>query len=90
MTKNADKSIQTFKTRFVLGLCSTDNGFPQQLWDQIVPRATMTLNLPHPSRLHPQLSFNWHLWVEHKFNVNPLDPLGMKSVAHIKPKYRIS
>ena len=44
--RNAAKcAIRTFKNYFTAGLSSTASDFPLQLWDKLVPQATITLNL---------------------------------------------
>jgi hypothetical protein len=41
----AERAIQTFNNHFVVGLCSVDKQFPMHLWCDILPQATLTLNL---------------------------------------------
>ena len=41
----AERAIQTYKNHFISGLCSTDEQWPIQLWDQLTTQATITLNL---------------------------------------------
>jgi hypothetical protein len=41
----AERPIHTFKEHFVAGLASVDPYFPLHLWDRLLPRAEMTLNL---------------------------------------------
>jgi hypothetical protein len=41
----AERAIQTFKNHFVAGLCSVDKQFPMHLWCELLPKATLTLNL---------------------------------------------
>ena len=52
----AERAIQTFKSHFIAGLCSTHPTFPLRHWDKLLPQAVLTLNLLRPARLHPQLS----------------------------------
>ena len=35
----AEKAIQIFKDHFIAVLCGTDESFPMQLWDQVLPHA---------------------------------------------------
>ena len=52
----AERSIRTFKSHFVAGLCSVDPNFPLHLWDQLLPQAEMTLNMLRGSRMNPKNS----------------------------------
>jgi hypothetical protein len=49
----AEREIYTFKKHFVAGLASVDPDFPLNLWDRLLPKAEMTLNLLRTSRQHP-------------------------------------
>jgi hypothetical protein len=42
---NSERAIQTFKNRFIAGICSVDPTFPLKLWDKLLPTAMITLNL---------------------------------------------
>ena len=52
----AERAIQTYKNHFISGLCSTDENWPIQLWDQITTQAMITLNLLRTSRIDPTIS----------------------------------
>jgi hypothetical protein len=41
----AERAIRTFKEQFVVGLSSVDPAFPLHLWDRLLPKAEITLNL---------------------------------------------
>jgi hypothetical protein len=41
----AERAIQTFKNYFVAGLCSVIQKFPMHLWCELLPQATLSLNL---------------------------------------------
>ena len=43
--KNTEREIQTFKNRFIAGLCSVDKYFHLQLWDRLLQQATISLYL---------------------------------------------
>jgi hypothetical protein len=52
----AERAIQTFKNHFITGLCSTHPDFPLNLWDQLLPQATLVLHLLSMSCVNPKLS----------------------------------
>jgi hypothetical protein len=86
----AEKAIQTFKNQFVVGLCSVDKQFPMHLWCELLPQATLTLNILRTSRINPTISAATQLYGQLDFNITPLAPPGTRSVAHVKPKARRS
>jgi hypothetical protein len=70
---NAERAIKTFKNHFIAGLCSVDPTYPLKLWYELLPQATITLNLLKKSRINCacQRMPNWmgilisteHLWI---------------------------
>ena len=42
---NAERAIQTFKKHFISVLCSVDKDFHIQLWDRILQKSSISLNL---------------------------------------------
>ena len=54
-TNSAERTIQTFKYHLIAGITSCEPDFPLPLWDCLLPQATVTLNLLHPSRINPRL-----------------------------------
>ena len=62
------RAIQTFKNHVISGLCTTDVGFPLQLWDKLTKQAVITLNILRTSRIDPtksayhQLHGHWLNW----------------------------
>jgi polyhydroxyalkanoate synthesis regulator phasin len=87
----AERAIQTFKNHFISGLCSTDRDWPLQLWDQLTPKALITLNLLRTSRIDPTKSA-YHQMFGHKYdwNAHPLAPPGTKAVIYESPDTRTS
>jgi hypothetical protein len=77
-----------FKNHFVAGLCSVDKQFPMHLWCELLPQATLTLNLLRTSRINPTISAATQLFGQFYFNRTPLAPPGTRAVAHVKPKAR--
>ena len=41
----AERAIRTWKNHFIAGLCTVDPNFPLNLWDSLIPQATLSLNL---------------------------------------------
>jgi hypothetical protein len=65
-----------------------DPTFPLHLWDRLLPRAEITLNLLQTSRLHPQLSAAAHFHGLVDCNKIYFAPPGYKIIAHEKPGKR--
>jgi hypothetical protein len=82
----AERSIQTFKNHFVAGLCSVDKKIPMHLWCELLPQATLTLNLMRTSRINRTISAATQLFGQFDFNRTPLAPPGARVVAHVRPK----
>jgi hypothetical protein len=51
-----ERAIQTFKDAFTAALATTNNDFPLQLWDKIMPQVQDTLNLMQVSWVNPAIS----------------------------------
>jgi hypothetical protein len=83
--RNADeRAIRTFKEHFLAGLFSVDPTFPLHLWDRLLPKAEITLNLLQTSRLHPQLSTAAHFHGLVDYSKTAFSPPGCNIVAHKK------
>ena len=83
-------AIQIFKNHFITGLCSSGATFPINLWDRLLPQATMTLNMLRNSRINPKLSANAQLEGTFDYNCTPLAPPGTAVIVHNKPDKRRS
>jgi len=81
----AEQAIRTFKNHFIAGLCSVDKDFPLHLWDQLLPQATLMLNLLCGSHLNPKLSAWAQLHGPVNFNWTPIAPPGIWVLVHKKP-----
>ena len=81
----AERAIRTFKNHFIAGLCSTDTGFPLNLWDRLLPQALLTLNLLRRSRINPRLSAHAQVYGAFDYNRTPVGPPGCKVLVHEKP-----
>ena len=84
----AERAIRTFKEHFKAGLATVDPDFPINLWDRLLPKAELTLNLLRSSRLYPQLSAAAHYHGRIDYNRTPFGPPGCKIIAHEKPSQR--
>jgi hypothetical protein len=69
----------------VAGIASVDPTFPLHLWDMLLPKAEITLNLLLTSRLHLQLSTAAHFHGLVYFTKTAFAPPGCKIIAHEKP-----
>jgi hypothetical protein len=81
----AERAIQTFKTHFISGLCTTDKDFPLQLWDHLTEQAQDTLNLLRTSRHDPSKSAYKQLNGPYDFNKWPMAPPGTKAIICENP-----
>ena len=54
--KAAERTIQTFKSHFIAGLCTVDKYFPLQLWSDLLHHAELSINLLHTSRGNAKIS----------------------------------
>jgi hypothetical protein len=84
----AERAIQTFNIHFISGLCSTHPNFPLNLWDKLLPQATLTLNLLRLSRINPKLSAHAQIHGSFNFDKTSLAPLGIKVLAHERAEGR--
>jgi hypothetical protein len=84
-TNAAERVIRTFKEHFKAGLATVDPDFPVHLWDRLLTRAEVTLNLLRASRLHPQLYAAVHYHGLIDYNKTSFGPPCCKIVAHEKP-----
>jgi hypothetical protein len=86
----SERAIQTFKNLFVPGLCSVDPTLPLQIWDHLLPQATITLNLMRNYCLNPKVSAYAQLYGHYDFNQAPMAPSGTHIIAHEKTNQRDS
>ena len=85
---SSEWAIRTFKEYLISGLSSTRKYFPLHLWSQIIPHASLTLNLLRKSRMNPKLSGYDQLYWKLKYNATPLAPPGTQIIFHEKPTTR--
>jgi hypothetical protein len=58
------------------------------LWDRLLPKAVITLNMLRTSRINPKLSAATHIYGQYDFNRAPMAPSGTRIIAHEKPNRR--
>ena len=86
--KSAERAIKTFREHFIARLASTHKDFPIHLWFQILPHASLTLNLLQQYRMNPKLSGYAQLHGEFNYNAMPLATPGTQVIIHEKPTVR--
>ena len=84
----AERAIRTFKNHLIAALCTTDDGFPLDLWDKILEQVVLTLNLMRASRMNPRLSAHAQVHGAFDYNLTPLAPPGTLVLVHEKPSAR--
>jgi hypothetical protein len=60
-----------------------DPSFPLNVWDRLLPQATITLNILRKSRINPRMSAYAQLNGHYDFNRTPMPPLAPASL-HMK------
>lgn len=86
----AERAIQSFKNHFIAMLSGTDESFPLDAWDHLLPQCIVTLNLLRESRIQPALSAYAQIHGAFNFDRTPLAPAGCKIIIHDRPKDRPS
>ena len=51
-----ERAVRNFRNQFFASLCTVEPLFPFYLWDRLLPKVTMTLNMVRRYRLNPGLS----------------------------------
>jgi hypothetical protein len=86
----AECAIRTFKDHFPAILAGINSAFPPYLWDLLLPKAELTLNLLRQAMLNPRIS----AWEFSKglfdFDMTPLGPVGCRILIYAKPATRWS
>jgi hypothetical protein len=65
-----------------------EKAFPMHLWDGLLPRAVITLNMLRTSRINPKLSASTQIDGQNDYNRAPMAPLGTRIIAHETPSHR--
>ena len=85
---SAERAIQTFKEHFIYGLASTNKEFLLHLWCQLIPYASLALNLLHQWHMNPKLYGYAQLNGEFNYKATPLSPTSTQVILHDKPIVR--
>ena len=85
---SSERAIRTFKEHFVFRIASTHKYFPLHLWCQLLPRASLPLNLLRKLRMNPKLSEYAQIHGEFNYNSTLLAPPGTQVIIHEKPTVR--
>ena len=75
----AEVSIKAFKQHLLSILAGTASDFPRSFWDELLPQASLTLNLLRKSNATPTVSAHAHLSGQHDYNAKPLLPMGQSA-----------
>ena len=85
---SAERAIWDLKESFISGLPSTHKNFPLHLWCQLLPHASLTLNLLRQYHMDPRLSGYAQLHGEFNHNSTPLAPPVTQVIINEKPNVR--
>jgi hypothetical protein len=81
----AECAIRMFKDHFIAILTSIDSAFLPYLWDLLLPKAKLTLNLLRQANLNPRISMREYFQGPFGFKQTPLGPVGCRVLIHAKP-----
>ena len=83
---SSERSIRTFKARFLATVAGTCAQFPNFLLDQLLEQDELTINLMRKATADPRKSA-WEYLHYRPFNYDdtPLGPLGIPVIIHNKP-----
>ena len=85
---STESSIQTFREHSIAGLSSTDKDFLLHIWCQVLPHASLALNLLRQSHMNPKLYGYAQLHGEFNYDATPLAPPGTRVIIHENPTLR--
>ncbi len=80
----AEVAIHNFKSHFLSVLAGVADDFPQNLWDPLLPKTEITLNLIRQSNATQTVSAYAHLSGPFDYNKMPLAPMGCEAQIHKK------
>ena len=87
-----EKGIQTAKGHIVSMQCWADPKFPMHLWDRLLRRMELQLDLLQQLNTVPIISSYAHIGGPYDYNAHPLAPLALATAVamYIKPGKRTS
>ena len=86
----AEKAIQNFKAHFISIREGTDDDFPTDGWDLLLPITELTMNLLRPSKINPRISAYTQLKGVFDYSKTPIAPPGCKIIIHDRYEERRS
>ena len=87
----AERAIRDFKNHFIASLSTTNENFPMNLWDELLPQIEITINLLRP--FGPDKSISAYHGINGKvfdFLRHPIAPFGTLVMIHNSPQNRES
>ncbi len=78
----AQRAIQTFKNHFKAVIAGVDKTFPMQLWDRLLTKTVLTLNLLQQSNVAPTVSAYQYVNGAFDYNKMPLAPMQCAVQIH--------
>ena len=78
----AERDIHTFKAHFLSVLAGLDPTFPKFLWDNLLVKTEITLNILRQATLNPRMSAWEYFNGAFDYAATPLGPIGCKIVIH--------
>ena len=84
----AEAAIKNFKNHFISILAGVDPIFPLKLWDKLLPKTKLTLNLLRQSNDAPTSSAQVRLFGNFDFSRIPLAPMGCAVQIHEEASQR--
>ncbi len=87
-TNVAERCIETAKHHIIAGLATTDENFPIQQWNKLIPQAQHTLNMLRPTQINPKISAFTFLEGQHSYDAVSFAPPGWKVLVFEDPTRR--
>jgi hypothetical protein len=84
----AEVAIRNFKANFLSVLAGVADDFPPSLWDRLLPKTDITINLIRQSNATPNVSAYAHLSGPFDYNKMLLAPIGCEAQVHEKTDKR--
>ena len=78
----AEVTIRNFKAHFLSILAGTTPDFPPLLWDRLLPKAEITINLLRESNATPKVSVYADFSGPFNYNKMPLAPMRISLQVH--------
>lgn len=81
-TKKDEKSHLTIQTSPILDMRAVNSDSPLYLWDKLIPRAIIILNLLHPLCINPKYLAYVQVHGAFNYNSTPIAPPGIRAHDH--------